>query len=161
MIAVPRRISDLRSRTVRCLAAMAALLVLCDAESWAREPAMPAVPGPIAATVVKVVDGDTVSVRALIWIGQEVETNVRLIGIDTPELRGKCPEEKALAERAKYHLMLLVADGSVTLHDIVPDKFGRRVLARVENAEGVDLATDLIRQGLARPYHGATRKGWC
>jgi len=152
---------SLLSPTAFFCAVIGGLSVLSPVSIGARERAMPAVPGPVAAQIIRVVDGDTLTVRALIWIGQEVETNVRLTGIDTPELRGKCPEEKALAERAKFHLMLLTADGAVSLHDIVPDKFGRRVLARVENAQGVDLAADLIRNGFARPYHGAARKGWC
>ncbi|WP_173980368.1 thermonuclease family protein [Magnetospirillum sp. UT-4] len=58
-------------------------------------------PGPIPATVQKVVDGDTVHVRARIRLGQDVETMVRLAGIDTPEIRGRggCPEERDLAAK--------------------------------------------------------------
>ncbi len=44
-------------------------------------------PGPVTATVQEVIDGDTVAVRARIWLGQAIENRVRLAGIDTPELR--------------------------------------------------------------------------
>lgn len=50
--------------------------------------------GPIPAMVVKVVDGDTLNVRARIWINQELDTAVRLLGIDAPELNGACEAER-------------------------------------------------------------------
>jgi endonuclease YncB( thermonuclease family) len=46
--------------------------------------------GPVTATVERVVDGDTLAVRAKIWIGHEIDVLVRLRGIDAPELRGDC-----------------------------------------------------------------------
>lgn len=36
------------------------------------------IPGPIPTTVIKVTDGDTATVEAHIWLGQRVETAVRL-----------------------------------------------------------------------------------
>ena len=45
--------------------------------------------GPIRADVIEVIDGDTLRVRARIWLGQQVEINVRLSDVDTPELRGQ------------------------------------------------------------------------
>lgn len=58
-------------------------------------------PGPIPAEVIKIVDGDTVKVRAHIWVDQTVEISVRLRGIDAPELyRPKCAAEKTLARTA-------------------------------------------------------------
>ena len=52
-------------------------------------------PGPIAADVIKVIDGDTLPVRARIWLGQEVEINVRLADVDTPELCGAAARPSA------------------------------------------------------------------
>ena len=49
--------------------------------------------GPVMAQVLRVIDGDTIAVRAQIWIGQSVETRVRIVGVDTPELRGRCALE--------------------------------------------------------------------
>ena len=43
-------------------------------------------PGPIPATIERVVDGDTIDVRARIWLGQEIVVRVRLAGLDAPEL---------------------------------------------------------------------------
>lgn len=117
--------------------------------------------GPFSAEVIEVVDGDTMDVRVHIWLGQDVVTRVRLTGIDTPELRGQCPAEKILAEKARDMLKNLVAAGEVTLRDVAFDKYGGRVLARVMDGEGRALADRLIAAGLARPYDGKARAGWC
>ena len=69
--------------------------------------------GPVSATVVRVIDGDTVVVNADIWPGIVVhEISVRVDGIDTPERRGKCDAEKQLAESAKLMMADLFAPGS-------------------------------------------------
>src|SRR3546814_10238300 len=60
--------------------------------------------GPVAAEVVRVIDGDTLKLKVHIWLGQTVEVDVRVAGIDTPELRGKCPSERAKAEEARDYL---------------------------------------------------------
>lgn len=118
-------------------------------------------PGPIPAEVVEVVDGDTLTVRAIIWLGQSVETNVRLDGVDAPEMRARCPREKALAESARDAVRGLVGVGLVHLLDVQPDKYGGRVRARVRVAGGVDLTEALLKTGLVRPYHGERRQPWC
>jgi endonuclease YncB( thermonuclease family) len=120
-----------------------------------------ALPGPVAGRVVRVVDGDTLVVRAHIWLGQEVETAVRLLGIDAPELKGRCPHERALAERARDRLAALVAGGGVVLTDIHYDKYGGRVLARVSTLAAGDLGQVLLAAGLARAYGGRARQPWC
>jgi endonuclease YncB( thermonuclease family) len=122
--------------------------------------------GPVGAQVVRVVDGDTLVVRAHIWLGQEVQTLVRLSGIDAPELRGGCRTERDLPQRARAHLAnhLAAADGHwahVRLYDIRVDKFGGRVLARVVTDDGGDLGQGLVAAGLARPYGGQGRGSWC
>ncbi|HET8727710.1 MAG TPA: thermonuclease family protein [Alphaproteobacteria bacterium] len=110
--------------------------------------------GPVVAEVLEVIDGDTLAVRAHVWLGQTVETRVRLTGIDTPELRGGCDAEKALAERARRTLAALIGGRPVRLRDIEYDKYGGRVLARVETADGIDPQKPLVAAGLATPYEG-------
>ncbi len=118
--------------------------------------------GPVRAIVEKVVDGDTLSVRAQIWLGQEINTLVRLTGVDTPELHGACKIEHELALRARSLVVAFVGNGGVLLLDINQDKYGGRVLARVSDTEGVDLADTLIEAGLARAYDGRSpRSDWC
>ena len=43
-----------------------------------------ALAGPVRAVVERVVDGDTVDVRARIWLGQSLTVRVRIDGVDTP-----------------------------------------------------------------------------
>jgi micrococcal nuclease len=118
-------------------------------------------PGPVFGEVLDVLDGDTIAVRMKVWIGQEIETHVRLAGIDAPELRGKCADERARAVAAKQALADLLADGKVTLYNIRLEKYAGRVLAQVTNAGGDVLAQKLMENGHARPYQGAKRQGWC
>lgn len=118
-------------------------------------------PGPVPATVVEVVDGDTLRVRAHIWIGQELETAIRLTGVDTPELRGRCDSEKERARDARAFTERLTAGGTVVLTDIRTDKYGGRVDAVVHTSDGTDVASALIKAGLGRPYGGEQRSGWC
>ena len=69
-------------------------------------------PGPVPAAVIEVIDGDTVRVRARVWLGQDVETAVRIAGIDTPELRGAdCDAERRLAEAARDHHAQIAGPG--------------------------------------------------
>ena len=122
--------------------------------------------GPVPAVVEEVIDGDTLRVRARIWLGQEVATLVRVAGVDAPEVRGSCARERDLARRAHDFVARQVAsdgDGppSVRLREVRYGKFARRVVARVETAAGVDLSAALLAAGLARPYDGGARRGWC
>ena len=58
-------------------------------------------PGPFPFELVEVIDGDTFRARVDIWLGQSVTVKVRLKGVDTPEMNGKCAAEKKLARQAK------------------------------------------------------------
>ena len=117
--------------------------------------------GPVIADVVAVVDGDTLRVRIRIWLGQELETLVRLDGIDAPEISGKCPNERELAGRARGALAAMVVGGLVLLTDIRHDKYAGRVVARVKDRHGGDLGDRLVVAGLARRYDGSVRRSWC
>jgi endonuclease YncB( thermonuclease family) len=122
--------------------------------------------GPLPARVVEVIDGDTLGVRVRIWLDQDVATRVRLDGIDAPELRGLCEQERALARRAAAFVagkVMSEVDGGavVRLHEVRYGKYARRVVARVEMEDGEDLAQALLDAGLARPYDGGRRASWC
>ncbi len=119
------------------------------------------VAGPVPARVLAVIDGDTIAVSARIWIGQHVVTRVRFVGVDTPELKGGCPRERALAAEARDFVLAAIDAGVVMLRDIRYDKYGGRVLARVENGNGQDLAALLVTAGLGRAYDGGARASWC
>jgi len=86
---------------------------------------------------------------------------VRLAGIDTPEMKGQCEQEKQLARQARdvVRSALSQAD-TIHLRNASRDKYFR-IDARVI-ANGQDLSAVLIEQGLAVPYDGGTKtKDWC
>lgn len=121
----------------------------------------------IPAYVESVYDGDTLKVRALPWPGVEIKISVRIDGIDTPELRGKCVYEKQVAVQARDFLKKIVlpfgdsVPMKIWLIDPKHGKYAGRVVAKVETPEGMDVAKILIAEGLARPYKGDRRKSWC
>lgn len=118
------------------------------------------IPGPIAADLVRVIDGDTVKVSAQIWIDQFVTVSVRLKGVDAPELfRPQCEAERERARDAKAFVEAMLGAGAVTLLDISHDKYGGRVDARIETAGGDDVGAALIDQGLAVAAGAADP--WC
>ena len=117
--------------------------------------------GPVAAEVVRVIDGDTLKLKVHIWLGQTVEVDMRVAGIDAPELRGKCPSERALAQEARDYLASLVGGRAIRIAQIRNDKYGGRVIADVSEPEVGDIASAMIARGLARTYDGGKREPWC
>ena len=116
-------------------------------------------PGPIPADIVRIVDGDTIRVRAHIWIDQTIEVMVRLQGIDTPEIhRPGCKAERALAEEAKTEVATITSD-TIFLHDVHFGKYAGRVVADARLPNGVSVAEYLLEKGLARRESDA--ETWC
>jgi micrococcal nuclease len=113
------------------------------------------------AQVVRVIDGDTLEMRAMIWLDQQVTTRVRLRGIDAPERDGRCPTEARLAERASEALARLTDGRQLFLADIGRDKYGGRVVARLLAADGTDIGDTLRATGHARAYTRGRRDDWC
>lgn len=103
-----------------------------------------ACPAPPARRVTCVVDGDTV------WIARE---KIRIADIDAPEMRGRCPAERALAVRARDRLIALMRTRPVTIQRVGVDPYGR-TLARLG-----DVGQQLVREGLAQRW--PRRKAWC
>lgn len=118
------------------------------------------IPGPVEAAVVRVIDGDTIEFEANIWIGLSLTAHVRIRGIDTPEMRGKCPEEKAMAAAAR-DLLDELAGNAIRLANIENDKYAGRVVADVRSRDGTDLKAAMLASGFARPYDGEDRADWC
>lgn len=118
--------------------------------------------GPVAATVVSVHDGDTFIADAHPWLGMTIRTAVRLFGIDTPELMGKCDSEKQKAQEARKTLTELIGK-DVILTNIIFDKYAGRVVAEVYNSKSdtKSISQILIEKGLGRSYDGGHKQGWC
>lgn len=104
-----------------------------------------------------VVDGDTVQA----WCGINGPRSVRLLGFDTPELRGRCMSETTRALVATYRLRweLWTARDVALVMNGRKDRYGR-ALARL-TVDGRDVGRMLMSAGLARAYTGGKRFGWC
>ncbi|MFO1186924.1 MAG: thermonuclease family protein [Alphaproteobacteria bacterium] len=147
------------------LAAAGVLLLILPIVLSSRAKGAEALPGPIPAKVTEIVDGDTVWVKARIWLRQEVATKVRLAGIDAPEIarpRAKCDGEIAKAKEARDFLASLIGVREVSLYEIGSDKYGDRIDARIVYRDGsreVDVGEQLLARGLAAAEGEA--RSWC
>ncbi len=159
-------ITVLARRMIRRGVTGAAALFLTAHPSSLAFPKSQQLPGPVFAAVERVVDGDTLAVRARIWLDQELRVYVRIAQIDTPEIAARCARERQMAARAREFVNnILYTDGisepAIWLTDINQDKFGGRVLARVTVSSGADIAQALVQAGLAYRYNGGKRVDWC
>lgn len=125
-----------------------------------RPPVTETLPVTVNARVLKVIDGDTFDARVELQPGFRITTRVRLRGVDAPELHGACEAERVGAEAAQRALRAILVEGGVTIHDLGEDKYGR-LLGTVATRTTPDVAAALIAKGVARPYHGGRRAGWC
>ena len=111
--------------------------------------------------VTSIYDADTFRVNIKGWpdiVGKRIP--VRVLGVDAPEIRGKCQSEKTAARKAKQFTVGLLRAGKVIeLRNIKRGKYFR-ILANVF-IDDKNLASALIQSGNARPYSGSKRAGWC
>ena len=117
--------------------------------------------GPVEASVVKVIDGDTFVADAAVWPGQTVRVSVRVRGIDAPEMKARCEAERIAAVRARNELAMLLGNEVVAISNIAGAKYYGRVLADVANAAGIQVGPLMIDRQLARAYGGGRRQAWC
>ena len=111
---------------------------------------------------IKNYDGDTITVDIPglhPLIGDDI--SVRIYGIDTPEIRGKCERERRLAKQAKRVVYQILSQAKkIVLKDVRRGKYFR-IVATVK-ADGVNIADILIQKGLAVPYYGGRKRNvWC
>ena len=80
-------------------------------------------------TVIKVYDGDTITISAQVvgdpFAPTYYKWSVRLRGIDTPEIKGKTQDEKDAAIVAREALSKKILDKKIFLKNIKYDKYGR------------------------------------
>jgi endonuclease YncB( thermonuclease family) len=101
------------------------------------------------------------AIDALVWPGQSLRINIRIRGIDAPEMKSRCGAEHAAALRAREALASLLGDGPVSISNIGGAKYYGRVLADVMAEDGTPIAEEMIFRSLVRPYDGGRRAGWC
>lgn len=113
------------------------------------------------AKVISIYDADTFRVNIEGWpsiVGENI--SIRVSGIDAPEIRGKCPEEKQAAQRAKQKTVdLITAASNIELKNMVRGKYFR-IVADVY-VDGINLSNRLVELGHAVAYDGGTKISWC
>ena len=120
------------------------------------------VSGPIQAEVVKVIDGDTITVTAHLWPGLHKTIKVRFYGVQSPELyRPKCDYERTMAKKAKSVIVHAIDNKPVQLINIQYGKYSDRVIAEVLNHNGKNLNDFLFENGLAKASKTGKRMDWC
>ena len=128
----------------------------------------PAVPREVSAArglhpveVLRVLDGDTFEARVNLWPGLDTTTRVRLRGIDAPELKARCNDERVKAEAAREALRSILNQGEVGISNVTLDKYGGRVVADASTRATPNVSSALLSVGAARRYSGGHRDGWC
>ena len=115
----------------------------------------------IVSRIISVYDGDTfrVDIDALPEIvGKNIA--IRILGIDTPEIQGKCEQEKLLAIKARDLARDYLNNAkSIHLKNLSRGKYFR-LLADVF-VDDFNLADALLEKGLAVKYSGKKKSSWC
>ena len=114
--------------------------------------------------ITRVIDGDTVAFRAeFLPSPLKPELSLRIYGVDTPEKgrRAKC-ELEAKKGQAAFEFTKVSVESAVTTKVVIMkwDKYGGRVLGDVI-VDGQSLKDLLLSKGLAKPYDGGKKRGWC
>tara|TARA_R100001244_G_scaffold120821_1_gene90402 strand:- start:142 stop:516 length:375 start_codon:yes stop_codon:yes gene_type:complete len=113
--------------------------------------------------LLRVIDGDTIDVRADLGFDVSLRLRLRFAGINTPESRTRNKVEKALGKAATARLKeILESADSIEFESFGKGKFGR-VLATpyvVNNDKRTDVCQLLVREDHARLYDGGKREPW-
>ena len=111
--------------------------------------------------VINVYDGDTfrVNIDSLPPIvGKNIA--IRVNGVDTPEIQGKCRYEKNLALKARDFVRNKLANAKeIKLTNLQRGKYFR-IVANVV-VDGVSLGQELLDNKLAYEYSGGRKLSWC
>lgn len=83
-------------------------------------------------------------------------TRARVRGVDCPEIKGKTKKEKRLAQKAKAFTKAFLQQEPISLSHCGRDKYFR-LLCTVKNAQGQNLAEELIRHRLGYAYDGGKK----
>lgn len=119
--------------------------------------ATPFVPPVDKGIVIKVYDGDTITIASKLPYPESplYRFSVRLNGIDCPEIKGKNEIEKKCAQIAKNELSNLILNKIVSLKNVQTEKYGR-ILADVY-LDDLHLNKHMIEKRLAVKYDGSTK----
>ena len=108
--------------------------------------------------VIKVYDGDTITIASKMPYENSplFRFQVRLNGIDTPEIKSKNENENRLAKNARDSLSQLIMHKIITLQNVKNEKYGR-ILADVY-LDDLHINQWMIDQQFAVAYDGKTKQ---
>lgn len=114
------------------------------------------------AEVLSVYDGDTVTLMIDQGMKHFARVKVRMIGVDTPEIRTKDLEEKKRGYEAKDYLKSRIEGKTIIVQTLKKGKFGRWLGVMWDYTEDADdlgesLNDEMIRVGHAKAYDGGKR----
>tara|TARA_R100001510_G_scaffold57759_1_gene67535 strand:- start:160 stop:570 length:411 start_codon:yes stop_codon:yes gene_type:complete len=106
----------------------------------------------------RVVDADSIKMTVDLGFAVQKKVDVRLFGVDAPEMRGGTEETKAAARLATSRVNELVPVGTkVFLRSLELDKFGRSLAVII--LENGDVVNDiLLDERLAVRYDGENKE---
>jgi endonuclease YncB( thermonuclease family) len=118
---------------------------------------IPFVPPIDGGKVIKVYDGDTITIAAKLPYKDSpiYRFSIRLSGIDSPEIKGKTPNEKLLAIKARDALSDVIMNKIVYLEIVGREKYGR-LLADVYY-DGKNMNKWMIENKYSVSYDGGTK----
>ena len=114
------------------------------------------------AECLSVYDGDTITLMIDQGMKHFARVKVRMIGINTPEIRTKDQDEKQRGYQAKEYLQNRIEGKTVIVHTVKKGKFGRWLGVIWDYDEdtqelGESLNDEMIRVGHAKAYDGGKR----
>lgn len=126
--------------------------------------------------VLDIYDGDTINVAYYLEGFNYVKSNIRLMGIDTPELKG---EQHDMGIKARNHLIKLLTNINIDkeytrkeIRELINnsneniinvmfldfDKYGRPLATLYKN--GININDILVKNGYAKHYDGGKKELW-
>lgn len=104
------------------------------------------------AHVVDVYDGDTITADVELGFNITMRQKLRLLGIDTPELRGS---ERLEGLKVRNYVRDAIMDRTILIqsHRDKTGKFGRYLATVYYGEQFTNLNEELIKLGYAKPYY--------
>ena len=106
-------------------------------------------------------DGDTIHV--VFKMPHSNEYNkwiIRMMGIDTPEIKAKNTNEKQLAVKARDFLRELILDKIIIIECLDFDKYGRLLGNLFIEGNETSISNMMIEKGFAKASDGGTKCSW-
>lgn len=122
------------------------------------------------ARLVNVHDGDTVSVVSRLAnddVSKEYLFHIRLLGIDTCELRSRDPILSRFAHRTRQRVIEILNPRGVNIEKeevlvhveiTALDKYASRFVGNIWSNDGENVSETLLREKYAKEYSGKTKK---